>query len=206
MTNKDIMAIVATVFDKGASCTVVVNKSADKTMRKGRGINRNPYLGRVTMIKTYIGYGLGMDYKSNVDDASKRMGNADADAKLRKTWHKPCTEYGEWFSTDKKTESKVYLKLGRNAKRVGYKVETIYYLDGHVADATERKAIEEWITERSDKQSATQLEVGLDKEHEQQFILPELCTITSIRQGEREIRPQEMLVDSLTPVFAVATR
>ena len=112
------MALIANEFGKGAASTIVVNKSADSSMNKGRGENRNPYLGRVMIEKTYTGYVMGTDYSRSLGNTAERMGNEDAEANLKKVWHKPCAEYGEWFSTDKKTESKIYLKLQRNEKQV----------------------------------------------------------------------------------------
>ena len=173
-------------------------------MLKGRGANRNPFLGRVTIQKTYVGYALGIDYKGSIESASKRMGNENPSAVLKKTWHKPTSEYGEWFSTDRKTESKVYLKLGRNAQRLCCSVETIYFVDGHLASDTERKAIEEWLPKRNHTMSSTQREIGLDSDHEQTFILPELSTVVLIKQNEREIRPQSLLAESVAPVPAYA--
>ena len=51
----EIMAIIANEFVKGAASTIVVNKSADSSMNKGRGANRNPFLGRVIIAKEYCG-------------------------------------------------------------------------------------------------------------------------------------------------------
>ena len=130
MDKREIMALIANEFVKGAASTVVVNKSADTAMNKGRGANTNPFMGRVTIEKTYCGYVMGTDYQNSIENTAERMGNEDADANLKKVWHKPCEEFGEWFSTDKKTESKVYLKLQRNAKQVGCKTTEVYYLDG----------------------------------------------------------------------------
>lgn len=196
MEKLELMAKIANEFIKGASCTVVVNKSADSAMRK----TNNPFLGRVTIRKTYSGYVMGTDYSASLINTAGRMGN-EGEPNLKKVWHKPTERFGEWFSTDKKTESKVYLKLQRNAKQVAYKVETIYYLDGVLATPTEVAEIEGWLTKRSHTQSSTQTEMGIDKEHEQSFILPQLDTITLIKQGDREIHPAEVL--ALVPSLAL---
>ena len=180
MERNEIMALIATEFIKGAASTIVVNKSADTAMNKGRGANRNPFLGRVIIAKTYTGFVMGTDYSNSLENAASRMGNDDAEANLKKVWHKPCEQYGEWFSTDKKTESKVYLKLQRNNKQLGFSTTTEYYLDGHLATAAEVAEIEKWMKKDSHTQSSTQIEMGIDKEHEQYFILPQLDTIVSI--------------------------
>ena len=169
-------------------------------MNKGRGENRNPYLGRVMIEKTYTGYVMGTDYSRSLGNTAERMGNEDAEANLKKVWHKPCAEYGEWFSTDKKTESKIYLKLQRNEKQVGFSTTTIYYLDGEVATDEERADIERWMKSKSNTQSSTQIEMGIDREHEQHFILPQLDTVVLIKQGEKELYPQRVVEE----VYAVS--
>lgn len=202
MEKLEIMAMIANEFVKGAACTVVVNKSADTAMNKGRGANRNPFLGRVNIVKTYSGYVMGTDYSNSLENTADRMGNEDAEVNLKKVWHKPCDQFGEWFSTDKKTETKAYLKLQRNAKQVGCKTTIEYYLDGNLATAEEIAAIEGWLKKKSDTQSSTQVEMGIDKEHEQHFILPQLDTITSIKQGNRELKPTELMVETYAMAYA----
>ena len=202
MEKLEIMALIANEFVKGAASTIVVNKSADSAMNKGRGANRNPFLGRVNIVKTYNGYVMGTDYEGSLENIASRMGNDDADANLKKVWHKPCEQYGEWFSTDKRTESKVYLKLQRNNKQVGFKTTEVYYLDGHVATAEEFAAISVWLKKKNHTQSSTQTEMGIDEEHQQYFILPQLETITSIRQGDKEIKPCELLEEVYAMAYA----
>ena len=132
------MSAIAQGFIKGAGCTVVVNKSADSSMNKGTKNNRNPFLGRVMLKKTYSGFVMGTDYKRSVENTAERIGNEGAKAELKTVWHKPVTgELGEWFSTDKRTESKFYLKLQRNEKQVACKVETEFFLDGRKATDAE---------------------------------------------------------------------
>ena len=196
MEKKEIMAMIANEFIKGAASTIVANKSADTAMNKGRGANRNPFLGRVMIEKTYCGYVMGTDYQKSIENTADRMGNADAVANLKKVWHKPCSEFGEWFSTDKKTCSKVYLKLQRNAKEIGCKTETTYMLDGREATESEVAAIKMWLKKDNHTQSSTQVEMGIDGEHEQYFILPQLDTITLIKQGEKELEPCRLLAET----------
>jgi len=200
MERQELMALIANEFVKGAASTIVVNKSADSSMNKGRGVNTNPFMGRVEIEKTYSGFVMGTDYQNSIENTAERMGN-ETDANLKSVWHKPIFGYlGEWFSTDKRTESKVYLKLQRNNKQVGFKTTEVYYLDGHVATAEELAEISVWLKKKSHTQSSTQVEMGIDAEHEQYFILPQLETIVSIKQGNKEIKPIEMLEE----VYAVA--
>lgn len=195
-----VMAIIANEFKKGVASTIVVNKLADSSMNKGRGANRNPFLGRVIIAKEYSGYVMGTDYANSITNTANRMGNEGAEAELKAVWHKPCEVLGEWFSTDKKTESKIYLKLQRNEKQIGFKTTTTYYLDGEVATDAERTAIEAWLKKKSNSLSSTQVEMGIDKEHEQHFILPLLDTIVTIKQGDKVLEPYNLLHE----VYAVA--
>lgn len=197
MEKLELMAMIANEFVKGAGCTVVVNKSADSAMRK----TGNPFLGRVTIRKTYSGYVMGTDYSNSLTNTAERMGNEGEKPNLKKVWHKPTERFGEWFSTDKKTESKVYLKLQRNNQQLGYKVDTAYYLDGVLATPSEVAEIEGWLTKRTHTQSSTQREMGIDKEHEQSFILPQIDSIVLIKQGDREVHPAEVL--ALVPSLAL---
>lgn len=195
-----VMAMIANEFSKGVASTIVVNKLADSAMNKGRGANRNPFLGRVIIAKEYCGYVMGTDYANSITNTANRMGNDGAEAELKSVWHKPCEVLGEWFSTDKKTESKIYLKLQRNEKQIGFKTTTTYYLDGEVATDAERTAIESWLKKKSNNLSSTQVEMGIDKEHEQHFILPQLDTIVTIKQGDKVLEPYSLLHE----VYAVA--
>lgn len=191
-----IMRMITELFIKGAACTIVQEKLlTDKDMNKGRGANRNPYFGRVLMRKTFSGYVMGTDYARSVANAATRMGNETSaeEVNLKSNWHKPLNgELGEWFSTDKATESKIYLKLQRNEEQIAHKITTEYYLDGHLATDEERASIEAWLKKKSSTQSSTQTDLGLNKENEQHFILPQLDTIAYIKQGDKELKPHEV--------------
>ena len=182
-------------FQKGAGCIVVTNKLAD--MKKGRGDNRNPFIGRVIIEKVYSGYVMGTDYVKSIENAAARMGNTNVTAKPKKVWHKRASIFGDWFNTDKATESKFYLKLMRNEKQIAHKVTTTYYLDGRLATDAEVAAIESWMPTRKHTISSTQREIGIDDEHKESYILPQLDTITLIKQGDREFRPAYALVPAI---------
>ena len=197
------MSEISSMFKKGASCTVVINKSADSSMNKGTKNNRNPFLGRVTLRKTYSGYALGVDYPNTLKAIAERMGS-NAEPNLKKNWH---VALDEWFSTDRKTMSKVYLKLQRNEKQVACKVVTEYFVDGRAATPQEVYEIEGWLKSRSSTQSSTQVEMGIDKAHEQQFILPSLDTITCIKQGSKIWLKQGFSITSVMveqPAYAIS--
>ena len=191
-----IMRMITELFIKGAASIIIQEKMlTDKEMNKGRGQNRNPYFGRVLMRKTFSGYVMGTDYAASVANAATRMGNETSadEVKLKSNWHKPLGgALGEWFSTDKATESKIYLKLQRNEEQIAHKIVVEYYLDGHLATDEERASIEAWLKKKPSTQSSTQTELGLNKENEQHFLLPQLDTITYIKQGDKELRPCEV--------------
>lgn len=191
-----LMGMITELFTKGAASIIIQEKIlTEKEMNKGRGANRNPYFGRVLMRKTFSGYVMGTDYAASVANAATRMGNETSteEVNLKSNWHKPLGgALGEWFSTDKATESKIYLKLQRNEQQIAHKVETEYYLDGHLATAEEVASIEAWLKKKSSTQSSTQTDLGLNKENEQHFLLPQLDTITYIKQGDKELKPHEV--------------
>lgn len=206
----ELIQLIITTFIKGAATTIVQKKVlSEKEMNKGRGANRNPFLGgRVVMTKTISGVVMGTDYSRSLAAAATRMGNETTadEVNLKSNWHKPINDgvEGEWFSTDKATESKIYLKLQRNEKQVAYKVTTEYELDGHAATAEETAAIEAWMKKKSNTQSSTQTELGMTKDNEQFFILPQLDTIMSIKQNGREVSPFNLLHEVHAMAVAVA--
>lgn len=206
----ELIQLIITTFIKGAATTIVQKKVlSEKEMNKGRGANRNPFLGgRVVMTKTISGVVMGTDYSRSLAAAATRMGNETTaeEVNLKTNWHKPINDgvEGEWFSTDKATESKIYLKLQRNEKQVAYKVTTEYELDGHAATAEETAAIEAWMKKKSNTQSSTQTELGMTKDNEQFFILPQLDTITCIKQNDREVSPFNLLHEVHAMAVAVA--
>lgn len=205
----ELMNLIIATFKCGAASIIEQHKVlGEGEMNKGRGANRNPYLGgRVLMKRIYSGYVLGTDYATSVANTANRLGgNVTAEEvrkKLKPIWHKPFNQgkLGEWFATDKATESKVYLKLGRNEQNIGHKVVTTYELDGRAATAEEVADIERWLKKKNHTQSSTQTNEGIDSEHEVTFITLLLDTIVSIKQKEKEVCPSEVLSE----VYAMAT-
>lgn len=183
----EIMREIAREFVSGAACTVVVNRSADSSMNKGRGANRNPFMGRVMLHKIYCGYVMDTSYVNSLLNTAGRMGNEDVQVNLKDNWHEPVAdkELAGWFETDKRTHSKYYLKLQRNEKQVACKTYTFYYVDGRPATQEEVYLIKSWLKKDSHAMSSTQKEMGIDQAHRQHYILPQVDTITCIKQGKR---------------------
>lgn len=208
MTKRELMTLIMATFDKGEASKVIAFRSADSDMNKGRSAaNRNPFLGRVDVRTEYCGYVFATNYSRSVANAAQRLGydvtEEDVRANLKENWHKPYNdgEEGKWFVTDKRTESKVYLKLQRNEKNIAHKVTKTYYVDGHVATEAELEAIDAWMKSNKKILSSTQKEFGLTEETEQHFLAPQLDTIEYIQQGKRTLRPMDLLTED---VFAMA--
>lgn len=199
-----VMGIIAQNIKKGAGCVVVLEK--EYSMNKGRGANRNPFLGRVTQKSVYHGYGLGMDYKACIEGAAERATGEKVEAKLKDNWHKPCSLYPEFFSTDKSTESKIYLKLQRNEMREACDIQTHLFLDGiEVTDPALKEQIQAWKAGKKDKDnlSSTQKEIGLQKGvNSEEFNLLTLSNVTSITQAGFSIRPAEVLATAAVAAVA----
>jgi hypothetical protein len=210
--NTNLMNVIMHTFDKGAASVVISFKSADSDMNKGRGANRNPFYGRTDVKAVYSGFVMGTDYTNSLTNTANRMGEEVSrdDVRLRETWHRPIKDeeaniegVGRWFSTDKKTATKCYLKLQRNEQQKGFKVTKTYYVDGREATAEEVEAIKVWLKKDSNDLSATQRELGIDKEHKQHFILVTLENILHIQQNERTLRPYEVAAAAYAVAAAV---
>jgi hypothetical protein len=190
------MQQVAKRIKAGAGAIVVTRKPA--SLLKGSKKNPNPFKGRVEVEQTFIGYVLGTDYQSSLNNTAERLG-LDTKAELKPVWHKPLDgPLGQWFSTDKATCSNIYLKLERNEQQVGHqKSEKVYFLDGVALSPSseEYKQVEKWFTaeEKRDhyasKQSTTQTEMGIDKKHRQWFLTLLWDNVVLIKQGETILRP-----------------
>ena len=61
---------ISNLFRKGCNTTIVIAKNCDDLMNKGRGANRNPYVGRLTKVETYGGWCLGVDYSNACQNAA----------------------------------------------------------------------------------------------------------------------------------------
>ena len=214
MTQIELMRLIMATFAVGQGSKLITFKNADKDMKKGTKNNRNPYLGRVQVRAEYSGYVMGTNYAESVANKAQKLGYdvsvEEVRDNLKETWHKPCEtidgiEYGKWFVTDRKTESKVYLKLQRSEEQnVFSKVDKTYYLDGREATADEANDIESWFQSGKGILSSTQRDAGLNEENRQHFLAPQLDTIEYIQQKERTLRPSELLTEVYAMAVAVA--
>lgn len=168
--------ILSKNLKKGASVKVVSFK--ETKMNKGSKLNRNPFLGRVFEQTTIGGWVVGTNYSNSCQNAAERSGSEET-FEAKKSWH---VYYNDFFETDKATGMKFYLQLQKSAK-TGCKMEKVYYLDGVPATDEEIAMIKEWLPKSEHQQSSSQIEAGIDAEHERQYILVTLANIKTIEQG-----------------------
>ena len=179
------VANISNSLAKGQNTQVTIFKSLDDDMKKGRGANTNPFIGRVAKREVYGGWVVGTNYSSSCEKASNRSGGT-GEFKAKPSWH---TYYNDFFETDKKTHSKFYLQLQR-ADKQSSRVETTYYLDGKELskDSAEFAEAAEWFKAKpTHKQSSSQVEGGISAENERHYMLITLANIECIKQGERVI-------------------
>jgi hypothetical protein len=178
--NTNEISVVKTLSDnlkKGASVQVVSYK--ETKMNKGTKNNRNPFLGRVFERTTIGGWAVGTNYSNACQNAADRSGSEET-FEAKKSWH---VYYNDFFETDKATGMKFYLQLQKSAK-TGCKTEKVYFVDGVEATEEQVSAIEAWLPSSEKKQSSSQVEAGIDAEHERNYILVALANIESIKQGD----------------------
>ena len=179
------VANISNSLAKGQNTQVTIFKSLDDDMKKGRGENTNPFMGRVAKREVYGGWVVGTNYSSSCEKASNRSGGS-GEFQAKPSWH---TYYNDFFETDKKTRSKFYLQLQR-ADKQSSRVETTYYLDGKELskNSAEFAEVAKWFKAKpAHKQSSSQVESGISAENERHYILLTLANIERIKQGERAI-------------------
>lgn len=192
---------ITNLFSKGCNTTIVIAKSCDDMMNKGRGANRNPYLGRLTKVETYGGWCLGVDYSNACQNAAIASGSTSTFV-AKETWHK---YYNDFFETDKKTESKFYLKI-QVSEMQGSKVDTTYYVDGKPIskDSDTFAEIKQWFKTKSSSQSSSQVAAGVDAAHERVYKVIKLENVRSITQGDRHVEYDTDTIAKLAEVAATA--
>ena len=175
---------ISNLFRKGCNTTIVIAKNCDDLMNKGRGANRNPYIGRLTKVETYGGWCLGVDYSNACQNAAIAAGSS-ATFVAKETWHE---YYNDFFEIDKKTESKFYLKI-QVSEMQGSKVDTDYYIDGEpISKDSETFAdIKKWFKAKNNSQSSSQVAAGVDAAHERVYKVVKLENVRSITQGDRHV-------------------
>lgn len=168
--------ILSNNLKKGVSVQVTSYK--ETKMNKGTKGDRNPFLGRVFERTTIGGWVVGTNYAKSCQNAAQRSGSEET-FEGKTSWH---VYYNDFFETDKASGTKFYLQLQKSAK-TGCKTEKVYYLDGHKANEAEVKFIQKWLPKSERQQSSSQVDAGIDREHEREYILVTLANIENIKQG-----------------------
>lgn len=169
--------MLSTSLKKGAAVQVTSYK--ETKMNKGRGANTNPFLGRVFERTIIGGWQVGTNYDRSCQNAAERSGS-DETFEAKKSWH---TYFNDFFEIDKSTHTKYYLQL-QSSKNSGTKTTKTYYLDGVEATAEDMALIKEWLPKSEHQQSSSQIEAGVDSEHERKYMCVALASIENIKQGD----------------------
>lgn len=193
---------ISNLFSKGCNSTIIIAKNCDDLMNKGRGANRNPYLGRLTKVETYGGWVLGVDYSNACQNAAVASGST-ATFEAKESWHK---FYNEFFEIDKKTESKFYLKI-QVSEMQGSNVNATYYLDGKAIskDSSTFAEVKQWFKTKNTTQSSSQIAAGVDAAHERVYKVVKLENIRSITQGDRHVEYDTETTAALATIAALAS-
>jgi hypothetical protein len=171
---------------KGAAVRVVTFK--ETKMNKGTKNNRNELLGCVMERTTIGGWQVGTSYENSCNNAAERSGS-DSQFNGKENWH---TYFNDFFQVDKKTASKFYLQL-QKSKKTGCSKDTDYFVNGKPATAEQEAYIKSWLPKSNKEQSSSQVEAGIDKEHERDYILIALSNIESVEQGDFTYRIEKQV-------------
>lgn len=189
---------ISNTFAKGAASRIVIVK--ETKMNKGKGANRNPYLGRVFEVVSYGGWVLGTNYAVSVGNAAERSGCEGAEVNTKPTWH---VRFNDFFEVSKKDESKFYLQIQRSEQQ-GQQVVRTYFLDGRIATPAEVDEIKAWLPSRSETMSSTQVAAGVSEDNERHYRLIALENVAVIAQGVKVYQNNALSVSETAAAFAAA--
>lgn len=173
MTREQFIEYISNNSAKGR--LVSVEMDTIPTMNKGRGANRNPYLGRVRKISNAV-YRFNSDYERTINARLKREGkepNFVAEAIKGRVWLVP-----NQLETNDKGE--VYLRLYQHANGVR---KVRYIIDGRDATNEEITDLKRWLVKPT--KSAKQIAHGLSNTYEVRS--PKVANIVTIRMNKTEI-------------------
>lgn len=186
---------------------ILLQWNSELTMNKGGrgGVERNPYIGRVTMKHSKIVIITSESYADRVRTEQEKAGH-EADFVARKSWGEPLTEYGfKTCATFKRSKSGEIYLVYYEAMADDYTAEfddlldyeneaPEYYLDGKLLSDDERRALftelEPWLPKRKDegewKESSTQAAAGVDTYAHQQYRNVALSSVDRIIMERNE--------------------
>ena len=146
--------VINNCTNKGRLVSVTLN--TEPKMNKGRGANKNPFIGRVNKVST-ASYRFNSDYEQTINNRLIKEGkepNFKAEPMSGRVWldvnkievHENGTKY-------------LRLYQNKNACR-----KSIYYIDGREATPNEIAEIKMWLTKQSQPQK--QIRYGLSNLYE----------------------------------------
>ncbi len=159
-------------FNKGGQFVNVV-MNTEPEMNKGRGANRNPFLGRVRKISV-ANYRFNADYERICRNKQKKNGEEP-------TFVADAMSGRHWLVRNKVEESNkdntLYMRL-YVAPNDGYKC--IYLLDGRMATPKQIEEIKAWFPKKS-SYSKKQLEAGIPEEEQLEVRSPKFSSLYRVR-------------------------
>jgi hypothetical protein len=173
VTYSQFVAILSDYKAGGQFVNVVMNTEPE--MNKGRGANRNPFLGRVRKISV-ANYRFNSDYERICRKRQVRNGEEPtfvADAISGRHWL-----VRNKVEQSNKDESTLYMRL-YVAPNDGYKC--IYLLDGRLATPNEVTEIRAWFPKK--EYSKKQLLAGIPIEEQLEVRSPKFSSIYRVKMG-----------------------
>lgn len=172
LTHTQFANHLANVKVGGQFVNVVMNTAPE--MNKGRGANRNPYLGRVRKISV-ANYRFNADYERICRAKQVRNGEEP-------TFIADAIKGRHWLIRNKVEQSNndnsLYMRL-YVAPNDGYKA--IYLVDGKVATPNQVEEIKSWLTKKG--HSKKQLEAGIPIDEQLEVRSPKFSSLYRVKMG-----------------------
>ena len=172
ITREQFIQILANY--KAGGQWVCVSMASEPTMNKGRGENRNPYLGRVQKLSV-AQYKFNADYERGCRARQKRLGiepNFESGPMKGKNWFAPNKVE---ISLDGLT---YYMRLYVTPN---CKTKVKYMVDGREATSEEIAEIKAWFPKKSI--SKKQLEAGIPEDEQLEIRSPKIENIIYVTMG-----------------------
>jgi hypothetical protein len=171
---------------------LVVDALVPIPMNTGRKPNKNPYIGRAFEYKIYHKYQAGTSYENRTNNAAEKSGG-QGNAKVKVTHF---DYYDPFWRVLKSDRNHYYLQLQATKTQKAFTDVIGVYVDGREATPEEIEDINaNWRKTKSNTQSSTQIEAGVDKEHEITCFNVDINNILTISFGDTTINVREMLTE-----------
>lgn len=177
LTHSQFATLLSNTNVGGQFVNVVMNTEPE--MNKGRGANRNPFLGRVRKISV-ANYRFNADYERICRAKQIRNGEEPtfkAEPISGRHWANDTTLRNKVEQSNK--DNTLYMRL-YVAPNDGYK--SVYLLDGKMATPKEVEQIKAWFPKKS--HSAKQLEAGIPIEEQLEVRSPKFSSLYRVKMGK----------------------